>query len=78
VKGRSELAIIAHMKVIVNGEERDLADGTTVAGLVRELGLADKPVAVEVNQDVVTRRQHETHTLTDGDHVEVVTLVGGG
>lgn len=66
------------MTITLNGEQRELADGSTVADLLRELGLAGRPVAVEVNRSVVARRSHDQHTLADGDTIEMVTLVGGG
>ena len=66
------------MKLTVNGESHDLPDGTTVAGLIEKLGLKGRAVAVEVNKDVVPRKQHATAPLHEGDHVELVTLVGGG
>ncbi len=66
------------MKLTVNAEVRELADGATVADLLRDLGLADKPVAVEVNRQVIAKRLHAEHTLAEGDRVELVTLVGGG
>jgi sulfur carrier protein len=65
------------MDLTLNGEPRAVA-GTTVADLVAELGLAGRAVAVEVNRQVVPRREHETTPLRDGDSIEVVTLVGGG
>lgn len=64
--------------VIVNGSPRKLPDGSTVATLIGELGLAGKPVAVERNREVVPRAQHPTTILADGDRLEVVTFVGGG
>jgi sulfur carrier protein len=63
---------------MVNGQPRELADGRTVRDLVEELGLGKAAVAVEVNREVVPRRQHEQTALHEGDNVEVVTLVGGG
>lgn len=66
------------MNVHVNGRESQFPDGITIARLVQ---LADVPpnyLAVEVNEDVVPREQHDSHVLSDGDRVEVVTLVGGG
>jgi sulfur carrier protein len=66
------------MKLIVNGETRELPDKTTVAGLVAELGLGKAPVAVEVNRDLIPRKAHASTPLNDGDAIEVVTLVGGG
>ena len=64
--------------MIVNGEALAVDDGATVADLLVRLGVASQAVAVEVNLDLVPRAQHAEVRLTEGDRVEVVTLVGGG
>jgi len=66
------------MEIVVNGEPRLVAPGTTVAQLVAQLPLAAKYVAVEVNEQLVPRPRHAEHLLAAGDRVEIVTLVGGG
>lgn len=66
------------MKIHVNGEPREVAAGSTLAGLLSELGVAQPHVAVELNLEVVPRAQHAETELRDGDRLEVVTLVGGG
>lgn len=66
------------MKVAVNGETRTMADGTSVADVVRELGLEGKPFAVELNRSVVGKARLAETRLADGDRLEIVTLVGGG
>jgi thiamine biosynthesis protein ThiS len=66
------------IEITVNGEKRRVASGLTVAGLLAELGFADKRVAVERNRDVVPRADHAHTVLGDGDRLEVVTFVGGG
>ncbi len=66
------------MEIIVNGETRQVAEGATVAGLLAELNLTGRYVAVEVNREVVPRAQHAEHRLSPGDRLEIVTLVGGG
>jgi sulfur carrier protein len=66
------------MNVSVNGEPLVLPDGLTVRGLIEHLGLADGPVAVERNREVVTRATHATTLLREGDVVEIVHFVGGG
>ncbi len=66
------------MQITVNGQSRQVAERTTVAGLLDELRLTDKPVAVEVNLELVPRQQHGQRQLADGDRLEIVTLVGGG
>lgn len=64
--------------ISVNGQPMRLADGTTVAGLLQRLKLAPAQVAVEVNQRVAPRADHERLVLHAGDEVEIVTFVGGG
>jgi thiamine biosynthesis protein ThiS len=66
------------MNVVVNGEPRVVAEGASVADLVRELGLEKAACAVEVNKRLIPRLVHPREGLRDGDKVEVVTLVGGG
>lgn len=66
------------MEITVNDQPRRVAQGTTVADLLEELGLARKYVAVEVNLQLVPRPQHAALRLAPGDRLEVVTLVGGG
>ena len=66
------------MEIIVNGQARDTAEGITIAELLAELQLNDKPVAVEVNLQLVPKLRHADHQLVAGDRLEIVTLVGGG
>ena len=66
------------MKLTVNGEAREAAPGTTVLGLLEELGLRPEIVAVEINGELAPRAGHGTRALCEGDVVEFVTLVGGG
>lgn len=66
------------MRVELNGESKELAEGTTLLSLVEQLALAPERVAVELNRDVVRRTDWPATRLNDGDHVEVVHFVGGG
>ena len=66
------------MQVSVNGEARELPEGCTISGLLEELDIRVKHVAVERNREVVPRADHAGVVLSDGDELEVVTLVGGG
>jgi sulfur carrier protein len=67
-----------NMQILVNDEPHEIAAGTTVAALLEQLGLTGKPVAVEVNVEVVPRGRHAEHVLAGNDRLEIVTLVGGG
>lgn len=64
--------------IVLNGEPRPVAEGTTVAALVAALGLQPQQVAVEVNREIVPRGTHAQVLLRDGDQLEIVTFVGGG
>ena len=66
------------MKLVINGEPREVQDGVTVSELLRELGIERERVAVEVNQAVVRKARHAEHRLGEGDRVEIVSFVGGG
>ena len=66
------------IEVVINGEPRTVVQGTTVAGLIVELGLGDRRVAVERNREVVPRAEHASTVLAEGDRLELVTFVGGG
>jgi len=66
------------VEITVNGERREVPDGLTVRALVEHLGLAEGPVAVEVNREVVPRARHGEHPVAPGDVVEIVHFVGGG
>lgn len=66
------------MRIVVNGETREVANVTTVADLLAELDLNVRHVAVEVNLELVPRARHAERVLREGDELEIVTLVGGG
>jgi sulfur carrier protein len=66
------------MKVQVNGEEKEIADGLSIARLLEELQIRPGRVVVELNQDVVSRAAHDSTLLKEGDALEIVHFVGGG
>ena len=66
------------MKIVMNGQSRELEPGTTVARLIEALKMQPRYLAVERNFELVPRTRHAECVLEDGDKLEVVTLVGGG
>lgn len=66
------------MQILVNGEPRDMQPGTTVSGLLQQLDMQSRLVAVERNGELIPRTRHAECELQPGDRVEIVTLVGGG
>jgi sulfur carrier protein len=66
------------MKIHVNGEEKEITHGMSVAHLLDELQIRPGRVVVELNRAIVSREAHESTSLKEGDMVEVVHFVGGG
>ncbi len=66
------------MTILLNGQERPLAAGATIADLLTDLGLAEARVAVERNRSIVARADWPSTELAEDDAIEVVQFVGGG
>lgn len=66
------------MRIRVNGEPRELPDGTTLPALLADLGLGTGWVVVERNGVALLRSETERTTLEDGDVLEIVRAVAGG
>ena len=66
------------MRITLNGESREVADGHSVAALLADLGISAERVAVELNLKVVDRQTFPGTPLCDGDRVEVIGFIGGG
>lgn len=66
------------LRIVVNGEPREVAAGSTALDLLGALGLHGRPVAVEINEQVVPRGDLAGCMISAGDRFEIVTLVGGG
>jgi sulfur carrier protein len=66
------------MRLLLNGEERDVAEVVTIADLVAALGLDARKVAVERNLEIAPRSTYGDTALVEGDRIEIVTFIGGG
>ena len=64
--------------ITVNGEERLVEPGSTVASLLDALGTERRGVAVAVDGEVVPRGQWGRVRLREGQQVEVLHAVQGG
>jgi thiazole synthase len=72
------MTITDTLNVRINGEQRRVAAGTTIAQLVGEIGLDPARVAVERNLVIVPRSTLGDVAVADGDAFEIVHFVGGG
>jgi len=65
-------------EILLNGEVKQVANDFTIAALIKDLNVATKRLAVEVNMEIVPRSQFEQYVLSTGDKVEIIHAVGGG
>ncbi len=66
------------IRIRLNGSERDIPGGTSIAALLQLAGFGERRVAVECNGEIVPRSQHARTVVADGDQLEVVHAIGGG
>lgn len=66
------------MNILINGKSEQFDDKLTAAQLVEKLGLQDKRIAMEVNQEIVPRSTYDSFQLNENDRVEIINAVGGG
>jgi sulfur carrier protein len=66
------------MKIRVNGDEREVSQGLSVARLLEELQIRPGRVVIELNRQILPRDNHTSTLLQEGDTVEIVHFVGGG
>lgn len=66
------------MNIVVNGDNREVGEKTTVANVIADLGLTGKRIAVELNREILPFDQHATQQLQTGDKLEIVQAIGGG
>lgn len=66
------------MQIVLNGSPHQLSDVATALELLLSLNIPRERVAVVVNENVVRRANLEQTPLSEGDVVEVITMVGGG
>lgn len=65
------------VKILLNGEKREIST-PNLAGLLAEIGLDPRKVAVERNLEIVPKSAYVQTDLADGDRLEIVHFVGGG
>ena len=66
------------MLIELNGEKKNINQGSTIEELITSMALTTERYAVEINQELVPRSEHASHMLHEGDRVEVVQAIGGG
>jgi sulfur carrier protein len=66
------------MKILVNGEEYEFGDASSLSDILNKLSLNGKVMAAAVNMEIVKQDGWITYILNDGDKLELLDFVGGG
>lgn len=66
------------MKVFINGETRDVEQKISLRELLEKLSLPNQRIAIELNKEVVRRKDWGNIQVKDADKIEIVHFVGGG
>jgi sulfur carrier protein len=66
------------MKVFINGETKEIPDEVNLFELLRYFSLPQERIAVELNKEVVRKKDWENIKINDEDRIEVIHFVGGG
>ena len=64
--------------LLINGKQVELQQPTLLLDYLEQRGLDSRAVAVEHNGEIIERGAYPAVMLRDGDHVEIVRMVGGG
>ena len=64
--------------ITLNGAPHPIAAALTLDALLETLGLAGKPVVVELNEQAVFPRDYSATLVEPGARLEIVTLAAGG
>ena len=66
------------IEIQINGERRTAQADLTIDGLLREMNVRPDHVAVELNLEILDRKEFERRTLRAGDRLEIMSFMGGG
>ena len=67
-----------NMALFINGESRIIPVVSNLLELVQHLEIGENRIAVELNKNIIRRKDWAETPVHDGDRVEIVQFVGGG
>ncbi len=66
------------MKIVINGETKEITENTTLQKLISELGIESHVMAAAVNMNIVKKDNWNTSIINEDDKIELLDFVGGG
>ena len=69
---------IKKIKIKVNGKVNSITEKTSLFKLANNLKIPLKKVAIELNQQIVDKKNLKRIYLNNNDKIEIVHFIGGG
>ncbi|MBW2506590.1 MAG: sulfur carrier protein ThiS [Deltaproteobacteria bacterium] len=66
------------MKIICNGETKEINPDTTLVNFIRNIELNPDTVVAECDGRIIKRDEYDTFVLSEGNVLELIRFVGGG
>lgn len=66
------------MKIIINGNTKEIPNEVNIIELIEKFSLPKERIAIELNKQVVRKKDWENIKIADADRIEVIHFVGGG
>ncbi|MDQ3750513.1 MAG: sulfur carrier protein ThiS [Acidobacteriota bacterium] len=66
------------MKIIINGKTKEISNEVNIIELLESFSLPKERIAIELNKQVVRKKDWGNIKITDADRIEVIHFVGGG
>ena len=69
---------IKKIKIKLNGKVKTIEDNSTLSVLVNNLKIPLKKVAIELNREIIDKKNINKIYLKKKDNIEIVHFIGGG
>lgn len=69
---------MSKIKIILNGEEKNLPQKMTIADLILHYQLDVKKIAIEKDLEIINPQKFSEVIIDEGSRVEIVHFIGGG
>ena len=69
---------IKKIKIKINGKVKSILDNYKMSDLVKNLKIPIKKIAIELNQEIIDKKNINKINLKNNDKIEIVHFIGGG
>lgn len=66
------------MQLTLNGKQIESFNSKNILELLKELNIDEKTVVVELNGNIIQKKDYENTPINNQDKIEAISFVGGG